>query len=250
MSGPSDGAPSKPAAATEHSVDDQNMGNKDQRLADVLAELTDQVCRGQIVDFDQACRDNSDIADDLRHLWGAILITDTAGAVHDENPVDSGDRERGNTPTAGGTDSSGDGGGRWRSLQLPTTIGDYQLIEEVGRGGMGVVFRARQISLEREVAVKMILRGRLASDADLQRFLAEASATAQLKHPCIVPVYEVGDMDGRPFFSMQFIEGQTLADRVAGGPLPQREAARVVAEVAKAIEFAHAHGVLHRDLKP
>ncbi len=96
----------------------------------------------------------------------------------------------------------------------------------------------------------MILRGRLASDADIERFLAEALATARLEHKNIVPVYEVGDIEGRPFFSMQFIEGQTLAERVASGPLPQREAAELVAAISRAISFAHDHGVLHRDLKP
>ena len=97
----------------------------------------------------------------------------------------------------------------------------------------------------------MILRGRLASEADLQRFLAEASATARLEHPNIVPVYEAGDIDGRPFFSMQLVVGETLADRVANhGPLPQRETASIVAAIARATGFAHDHGVLHRDLKP
>jgi hypothetical protein len=115
---------------------------------------------------------------------------------------------------------------------------------------MGVVFRARQISLDREVAVKMILRGRLASESDLTRFLAEASATARLKHPHIVPVYEAGDVDGRPFFSMQLVDGQTLAQRVAAGPLPQREAASIVAAIARAIAVAHDNQILHRDIKP
>lgn len=216
-----------------------SIDERDQRIADILADLTDQVCQGQIVDFDKACRENSDIADDLRHLWGAVLITDTAGTARDENPV-----------AIGSGDGEADGASRWRSLQLPIKIGDYELLEEVGRGGMGVVFRAVQISLEREVAVKMILRGRLASDADLQRFQAEASATARLEHPGIVPVYEVGDIEGRPFFSMKFVEGETLADRVGAGPLPQREAARIVAELARAIAFAHQEGILHRDLKP
>ena len=112
------------------------------------------------------------------------------------------------------------------------------------------MFRARQISLAREVAVKMILRGRLASEADLQRFLAEAAATARLEHPGIVPVYEVGDFEGRPFFSMQYIEGKTLAELGADGPLPQREAARIIAQVARAVQFAHDEGLVHRDLKP
>jgi serine/threonine-protein kinase len=133
---------------------------------------------------------------------------------------------------------------------LPTTIGDYELIQEIGRGGMGVVFRARQISLDREVAVKMILRGRLASEADLQRFLAEAAATAKLEHPNIVPVYDVGDFDGRPYFSMQYVDGQTLKDQLSDGPIDPRHAAEIVAKIARAVDFAHSQGVLHRDLKP
>lgn len=205
----------------------------EQRLADLLSELTDAICQGVPLDFDQVCRENPDLADDLRKLWGAVLVTDTAGAVAEERPR--------NDPQ----DDS-----QLRQLQLPTLIGDYQLIEEIGRGGMGVVFRARQLSLDREVAIKMILRGRLASDADLKRFLAEAAATARLVHPGIVPVYEVGDIDGRPFFSMQFIEGETLSQRGARGPLPQRQAARIMAEVARAVQFAHEQGFVHRDLKP
>ena len=206
---------------------------RDQRLANVLADMTDSICRGEYLDFDEICRVHPDLADELRRLWGALLITDTAGAVRDEGVLDPE-----STPS------------RWRSLELPTTIGDYELIEEIGRGGMGVVFRARQLSLDRIVAVKMILRGRLASEDDLERFLAEALAMARLEHPNIVPVYDVGDIEGRPFFSMQLINGHTLAERIAYGPLPQREAAELVATVARAISFAHEHGVLHRDLKP
>ena len=215
-----------------HSRANASQGDRDQRLADVLSEVTDAVCRGEIVDFAAICQEHPDLADELRRLWGAMLVTDTAGAAREEG-------------IAG--DSSAN---RWQSLSLPTTIGDYELIEELGRGGMGVVFRARQISLDREVAVKMILRGRLASESDLQRFLAEASATARLEHPNIVPVYEAGDIEGRPFFSMQLVEGETLADRVAAGPMPQREAAQVVAAIARAIGVAHRQGILHRDLKP
>ena len=211
------------------------MNDHEQQLADLLAELTDAVCRGEPVDFDATCRDYPQLADDLRSLWGAVLVTDTAAASKEELP----------------RQQQGEGSsGRWRSIQLPTKVGDYELLEEVGRGGMGVVFRGRQISLDREVAVKMILRGRLASDADLRRFLAEASATARLEHPNIVPVYDVGDVDGRPFFSMKFIEGQTLAQRLQSGPLPQREAATLVASLARAIGLAHRQGILHRDLKP
>ncbi len=202
----------------------------EQRLAEVVAEMTDQITAGQSVDLDAVCREHPELASDLRDLWGAILVTDATGAVREEAPKAS------NTP-------------RWRGLRLPMVVGDYELLEEVGRGGMGVVFRARQISLNREVAVKMILRGRLASDVDLQRFLAEAGATARLEHLNIVPVYEVGDVEGRPFFSMQYVRGETLADRLIEGPLPQRDAAQIIATVARAIDFAHRRGVLHRDLK-
>ncbi|MEL6106585.1 MAG: serine/threonine-protein kinase [Planctomycetota bacterium] len=207
----------------------------EQRLADLLAELTDSICRGEPLDFDEICEEHPDLASELRRLWGAVLVTDTAGAAAEERV---------------GSDGSSGSGGRWQSLTFPTTLGDYELLEEVGRGGMGVVFRARQISLDREVAIKMILRGRLASEVDLERFHAEASATARLEHPGIVPVYEVGDIDGRPFFSMKFIEGETLSDRCRRGPMPQREAARLIAQVARGVQFAHDHGVLHRDLKP
>ena len=215
------------------------LSEKDeQRLADLLSEMTDGICRGQPIDFDQVCRQHPDLADELRKLWGAVLVTDTAGAAAEERPTLR-------SSVAGSDEARG-----LSQMRLPTTIGDYQLIEEIGRGGMGVVFRARQISLNREVAVKMILRGRLASDADLQRFVAEAAATAKLEHPGIVPVYEVGDIEGRPFFSMQYIEGQTLAERAADGPLPQREAAEIIAQVARAVQFAHDQGFVHRDLKP
>ncbi|MGI9472085.1 MAG: serine/threonine-protein kinase, partial [Rubripirellula sp.] len=206
---------------------------REDRLASLLSDVADAVSRGEIVDLESVCAENVDLADEIRRLWGVLLVTDTAGAVSDEGVHDH------------------QSGTRWRSLTLPTTIGDYELKEELGRGGMGVVFRARQISLDREVAVKMILRGRLASEADLQRFLAEASATAKLEHPNIVPVYEAGDIEGRPFFSMQLVAGETLAERVASqGPLHQRDAASIVAAVARAIGFAHDRGILHRDLKP
>ena len=217
----------------------------DQRLADLLSDLTDKICRGEVVDFDSVCQQHPDLAEDLRQLWGAILVTDTAGAAADQGVADSGASQ-----SSDADDSVSDSSVRWRSLQLPTTIGDYELIEEVGRGGMGVVFRARQVSLNREVAVKMILRGRLASDSDLLRFLTEASATAKLEHPNIVPVYEVGDIEGRPFFSMKLVDGETLAERLSRGPMPQRAAAEIVAKVARAVAFAHEQGVLHRDLKP
>ncbi|MFO0797486.1 MAG: serine/threonine-protein kinase [Gemmataceae bacterium] len=121
----------------------------------------------------------------------------------------------------------------------------------MGRGGMGVVYKARQKSLDRIVALKMIREAHLASPDDAARFRTEAAATARLKHPNIVTVYEVGTVGGQAYLCMEYVDGATLAQRVAAdGPLPPREAARLVAVIARAVQQAHAEGILHRDLKP
>ncbi len=129
-------------------------------------------------------------------------------------------------------------------------FGDYELIREIARGGMGVVFQARQVSLNRTVALKMILAGQLADETDVKRFYTEAEAAANLDHPGIVPIFEVGQHEGQHYFSMGFVEGQSLSQRLAGGPLPPREAAELMRRVSEAIEYAHQRGVIHRDLKP
>lgn len=129
-------------------------------------------------------------------------------------------------------------------------FGGYELFEEIGRGGMGVVYRARQVSLNREVAVKMLLFGEFASDEFIARFKAEAEAAASLRHPNIVAIHETGVYEGAPFFSMDLITGPNLAHLVREKPLGSRQAARYVRIIAEAISYAHDRGVLHRDLKP
>jgi len=129
-------------------------------------------------------------------------------------------------------------------------VGRYQIECELGRGGMGVVYKARDEQLNRTVALKMIPSGRFASAADLERFRTEARLAAGLNHPNIVPIFEAGEWQGLPFFSMGLVEGISLADRIREGPLNPDQAARLLKKVAAAVAFAHAHGVIHRDLKP
>ncbi len=129
-------------------------------------------------------------------------------------------------------------------------FGDYELLEEIARGGMGIVYKARQRSLNRMVAVKMILAGQFASKQIAQRFKAEAIAAAVLHHPNIVAVHEVGVHEGQHFFSMDFVEGQNLTQLVGNRPLLPKQAARYLKQIAEAIHYAHQQGILHRDLKP
>ncbi len=126
----------------------------------------------------------------------------------------------------------------------------YEILRELGRGGMGVVYKARQVSLQRVVALKMILSGAHARTRDLERFRGEAQAVAQLHHPNIVEIYEFGEHHDLPYYSLEFVEGGSLARKIRGKPLPPPEAARIAEELARAIQYCHQHGILHRDLKP
>src|SRR6201993_417823 len=137
-----------------------------------------------------------------------------------------------------------------RGAELLGELGDYELLEEVGRGGQGVVFRAHQKSLNRIVALKVIRLGQWASKAHLKRFRLEAEAAARLEHPGIVPIHEVGERDGSCYFSMKFVEGGQLDEVTRREPMPIRRAVELIAKVARTVHYAHEHGILHRDIKP
>src|SRR5436305_8555950 len=129
-------------------------------------------------------------------------------------------------------------------------FGDYGLLEQIGRGGQGVVFRARQKSLNRTIALKVIGLGQWATEAHVKRFRREAEAAANLDHPCIVPIYEVGEREGSCYFSMKFIDGGQLDEVAKRRPISIRNAAELIAKLSRTGHYAHEHGILHRDIKP
>jgi eukaryotic-like serine/threonine-protein kinase len=214
---------------------DSGASDRDALVLQLLDEVTSEARGGKTPDFEALARRHPDLVDEVRMLWATAMVAEDFASV--SQALDSVEG-RATAPS------------RAPAFEPRQRVGDYEILEEIGRGGMGVVFRARQISLGRIVALKMILRGELASAADLTRFRGEAESAARLHHPHVTAVYEIGDHEGQPFFSMQFVEGTTLARRVAEGPLPAREAASLLLPVCRAIAEAHRQGLLHRDLKP
>ena len=214
--------------------------DRDDRLAGLIDRLAADQRAGRVPDIDAAAASDPDLGPELRELWAVAQLAGLA-------------REPGFVPPPTGRYTPTHSRPASPPIDPPAPpreFGDFDIMEEVGHGGMGVVYKARQRSLDRAVALKMIREGSLATADDRARFKAEAEAAARLKHPNIVTVYEVGAVAGRAYICMEFVGGRTLAQRVADGPLPPREAARLAAVIARAVEHAHQHGILHRDLKP
>ncbi len=208
--------------------------DRDERLALLIEDLAANDRRNRPADVEALARENPSLAAELKELWAVAQFADLARTPSNRNLPSIPSKM---------TDDSG--------LSLPRPFGDFILEAEIGRGGMGVVYRAKQLSLNRIVALKMVREAHLSSDADRARFRAEAESAARLHHSNIVAVHEVGANDGQAYLCLEYVEGQTLAQRVkAEGPLPPREAAKLVAAIARGVQHAHEHGVLHRDLKP
>ncbi|MEC8591016.1 MAG: serine/threonine-protein kinase [Planctomycetota bacterium] len=217
---------------TEPEVEDHDTEHQ-RAVADVLSSLTERLQGGESIELSDVVERFPNYKDELTELWPLVMLTEMAG--ENASPVDETAAAKENELT---------------EKQLPTTFGDFELIEEIGRGGMGVVYRARQQSLGREVALKLILLDHLASETDRARFYAEARAAAKLEHPHIVPVYDLGDVQGRPYISMKLIEGSTLSSQLQNGHMDGKSAAKLLIPLCQAVQYAHENSVLHRDVKP
>jgi WD40 repeat protein/tRNA A-37 threonylcarbamoyl transferase component Bud32 len=214
----------------------------EQKLSEVIAAFLEADQSGKAGDRDAWLRRYPDLADDLRRFFEQHdRMARLAAPLRGADP----------TPTVDGSaDTQPPRASEGAAPEARCSFADYEILAEIARGAMGVVYKARQVGLNREVALKMILAGELASQQDVARFRAEAEAVAALDHPNILPIYEVGERDGRHFFAMKLVAGGSLDDRIKALRPTPRQAAQLLATVAGAVHFAHQRGILHRDLKP
>ena len=236
----------------------EDPGEHPGKLQSLIADFREAENRGEAVDRDQMVKSHPEFADSLLDFFSKydrLRAADTPTISPDESSNSQLHAAAEETPTLAAPNEQGDL--TRREGDIPVTagkvvkrFGDYELLTEIARGGMGVVFKARQINLNRIVALKMILAGQFAGDKDVQRFRTEAESAAQLEHPGIVPIFEIGQHEGQHYFSMSYVEGESLGDRVANGPLPPQAAAALVQKISEAMAYAHGRGVIHRDLKP
>ena len=213
-------------------LSDPDFDPDEQEFAEIVTSFADRAIRGEVLELEQACIEHPKFENDLRDLWGTIVIAKVAADEQRQEPL----------PSTGEL--------LMPRVELPCPFADYVLEAEIGRGGMGIVYRATRNSDGEQVAIKMILKGDFATEAEKKRFDAEAEAAARMDHPNIVPIYEVGEFEGRAFFCMKLILGPSLSERLMRGPMDNSRATRVMNEICGAIEYAHQQGVLHRDLKP
>lgn len=214
------------------------------KLGDVIAAYRQALQQGRRPDRDEWLSRYPELADGLRAFF-ASYDHSAAEPTITANPALAATLHSGVPPAAGPRR-----GPENRAPPPLRSFGDYELLQELARGGMGVVYKARQVSLNRVVALKMILAGQFAGADEIQRFHAEAKAAASLDHPRIVPIYEVGEHEGQQYFSMKLVEGGSLAQRIPQFVHDPKSAARLLADTARAVHYAHQRGVLHRDLKP
>lgn len=216
----------------------------DPAFQSVLVSCLEALQRGETIDREQLASDHPDYAEAIQQFLDDqdLLEQATLQFVPEHLPKSNSDDVQ--TIANNSTSPVLSAGDTVRYL------GDYEILKEIARGGMGVIFKARQQSLKRVVALKMILAGRLASPADVERFQLEARAAGRLKHPNIVPIHEVGEYEGHHYFTMDLVEGRSLAELIRKETLPSKHAAKIVATVAEAVHYAHEKGTLHRDLKP
>jgi serine/threonine protein kinase len=217
---------------------------REQRLFEIIEAYEQSIRAGKAPDRQSLLAEHPDLAFDLAEYLDAqeslLRLTEPLRPLAEAIAAD-------NSPTLS---TSGVAVEAIPRGKLVSYFGDYELIEEIARGGMGVVYKARQLSLNRPVALKMILAGTLASEADVRRFRNEAEAVATLDHPGIVPIFEVGEHEGQSYLAMKLVEGGSLADRLPEYTVDPRSAAKLLSSVARAVHHAHQRGVLHRDLKP
>ncbi|MCK6455412.1 MAG: protein kinase [Phycisphaerae bacterium] len=214
---------------------------REQRVGELLNEFLDRRLRGEAVSEDQFLAANPDVADELRRHLDGLAMIDRLGAQADDATVALG------TPRAGSSDL------RERLEEEPIGLPEiegYDLIREIGRGGMGIVFKAVQRSTKRPVALKVLLEGPFASEQARRRFEREIELAAQLRHPCIVPIYDSGRSGGRMYYAMEYVHGQALSEYVRTHALPQRDRLKLFLRICGAVSYANLRGVVHRDLKP